>query len=575
MKKLNLLSIWAIALTMLASCSFETDDMPANQDGKVVFNAEIVSLNGTTHNTKAHNTQWDANDEIGVYALNKDGVLPAGVYDSKENVKFVTNGDGKFNAVGDKIEYPINGDALDFIAYYPYQAVVTDYKIPVDVASQNFSDIDVLYSNNAKNVNQDAPEANLQFSHKLTMLVLNVKAGTNVTSLDGLTVKEEGLVTDGKLDLKNGVVALESAKAIINPAITDNGEDKVATAILVPGQDMNTAKFTFTLGSDVYEWTPETQALESGKKYVYILTLNGSGVTPPAKVEVTASATILPWDEVTKDDVTLNPKAGDKFEADKANVTFTAAAGNETVHITTQDDQAWTATSDQTWLTVTASGTGSADVTLTAEENTAAAERTATVTLKATGFDDITVTVTQAGAGTPPAPGATLAFAGSDFEDWTAFEGALSSYGLKNYATQSTEGKTGSALKLEGTPTGNDYVFTTVVPAEGSAFVGKSKIVFYIKGTNPSKSLSFNVYHADGSAYSKFNLKDLGAEDKVLEPEGNNSYTGSIDTQGNWVKVTLNISGIDFSNTADKNQFSLKIGKNSACNLLIDDITVE
>ncbi len=542
--------------------------MPINAESNVTFSAEIVSLNATTHNTKAQNNQWEANDAIGVYALNAGTQLPAGVYDSKENIKFTTNGDGNFSATADKIEYPETG-ALDFIAYYPFGGI-NNYEYSVDVASQDFKAIDVLYSNNAKGLDKDNANANLQFKHQLAMVVLNVKAGTNVTSLNGLTVKEEGLVTDGKLSLADGTVALGTTKTAINPVVTDNGTDKVATAILVPGQDMNTAKFTFTLNGEMYEWTPQTQALESGKKYVYVLTLNGATVN---KVEVTASATILDWEEVTKDNVTLDPEADDKFEADKTNVTFTAASGTETVTITTQDAQAWTASSNQTWLTVTASGTGSGDVTLTAEENTANAERTATVTLQANGFADVVINVTQAAAGTPPTT--TLAFAGSDFEDWTAFTNTLSSHGLKNYATQSTDGRTGSALKLEGTPTKNDYVFTTVVPAGGSAFVGKSKIIFYIKGTNPSKSLSFNVYHADGSAYSKFNLKDLGTEDKVIDPTGSNDYIGSIDTQGQWVKVTLNISGIDFSNTADQKQFSLKIGKASACNLLIDDITVE
>ncbi len=344
MKKLNLLSIWAIALMTLASCSFENDEMPAGNK-KVTFSAEVIALNSVTHTTKVKNGQWEADDAIGVYALNAGTELPAGIYDNKKNVKFVTSGDGNFSAVAETIEYPENG-ALDFIAYYPYQTSITDYQYPVDVASQDFKAVDVLYSDNAKNADKDNADANLQFKHKLAMLVLTVKAGTNVASLDGLTAKEEGLVTDAKLALANGVVDLGSAKSVITPVITENGANKIVKAIVVPGQDVNTAKFTFTLGSDVYEWIPETQALESGKKYLYTLTLNAA---PVNKVEVTASATIVDWEEVTKEDVTLDPKSDDKFEADKNEVNFEAAGGTETVKITTQDDQAWTAESSAAW----------------------------------------------------------------------------------------------------------------------------------------------------------------------------------------------------------------------------------
>ncbi len=57
---------------------------------------------------------------------------------------------------------------------------------------------------------------------------------------------------------------------------------------------------------------------------------------------------------------------------------------------------AWTATSNQSWLTVSnPSGTGSARVTLTATANTATANRTANVTVTGTGVAARTITVTQ------------------------------------------------------------------------------------------------------------------------------------------------------------------------------------
>lgn len=162
-------------------------------------------------------------------------------------------------------------------------------------------------------------------------------------------------------------------------------------------------------------------------------------------------------------------------------------------------------------------------------------------------------------------------FPGSDFEDWTAFTGALNTYGLKSYVEQSTEGRNGGkAMQIKTTPTGNDYVFTATVP-EGFDATGKTKIVFYIKGTS-GKSLSLNVYKADG--YARFNLGDYSAE-ATIEPSSSNSYTGTIDTSGEWVKVTLNIADVALQTTAGESLFALKVGKEQAYDLLVDDITIE
>lgn len=169
-----------------------------------------------------------------------------------------------------------------------------------------------------------------------------------------------------------------------------------------------------------------------------------------------------------------------------------------------------------------------------------------------------------------PTPGKLLA-PGSNFDDWDAFKAALNTYGLKDYATQVDGGVTGKAMLIKGTPTANDYVFTFKVP-EGAPTSGKN-ISLYIKGT-AGKSLSFNVYKTDGKAYTAFNLGTVAGTTAItLEPADSNQYTGTIDTSNEWVKVTLNISGLELA-TKD-NFFALKVGKEVAYDLMIDDITIE
>ena len=179
----------------------------------------------------------------------------------------------------------------------------------------------------------------------------------------------------------------------------------------------------------------------------------------------------------------------------------------------------------------------------------------------------------------------TAAFNGSDFETWSDFTNSITSFGIKSYATQGlTKGYNGtSSLNITGTPTANDYVFT-VKPTAASYPSSIGSITFWVKGTS-GKSLSFNVYMANGTNYNVFNLKDFTTSATItptaIQTSGNvgngsNDYIGVIDTGGAWQKVTLDMSTITSVNVADntKNFFALKVGKDVSYSLDIDDIQI-
>ncbi len=193
--------------------------------------------------------------------------------------------------------------------------------------------------------------------------------------------------------------------------------------------------------------------------------------------------------------------------------------------------------------------------------------------------DEGTVTVdpdNTGGVTPPPTPQPTtgeLLFPGADFEDFAAFKGALNSrFGLKDYATEAAgAGRNGStALHIKNTPAGNDYIFTVENKA-GKNFSGKTKISFYIKGTAAGKSLSCNVY-TGGTSYKPFNVGDVNNADVNVSVAENNQYAGNI-TANDWVKVTLDITGITLPTSG--NLFSLKVGKEAAWDLYLDDFTIE
>lgn len=167
--------------------------------------------------------------------------------------------------------------------------------------------------------------------------------------------------------------------------------------------------------------------------------------------------------------------------------------------------------------------------------------------------------------------GQTVAFDGGDFEDFSAFKGNLNSYGLGDYAVQGNgEGVDGStSLSIDTNQASNKYVFTATAPENVPNDI--TAITFMVKGTSPAKSLSLNVYNNAGDYY-KFNLGDLSTEDKVLKAEESNQYAGVIDTQGEWRKVTLDLSGIsDYVTETEANFFAFKIGKASDYSIDVDN----
>src|SRR5690606_32879354 len=95
-------------------------------------------------------------------------------------------------------------------------------------------------------------------------------------------------------------------------------------------------------------------------------------------------------------------------------------------------------------------------------------------------------------------------------------------------------------------------------------------------------SLSINVYRAT-SGYDVFNVGNLGTSSVTLTKasinassgNGSNSYTGAIDTAGQWVKVTLDISDVNINTGTSGDLFALKVGSASAYDLHIDNIEIQ
>jgi hypothetical protein len=263
---------------------------------------------------KASGTAWAGNDAIGVFMVNHGS---NDVRNEATNKRYVTaTGDGNFApAAADTVYYPVNGDKVNFIAYYPYvPSIATLGAYAVNVSDQSApAAIDLLYAKATGTGGYDQTNTSpvaLSFGHKLSKLTLNIAApapSTQIIAADlaSMTVSIAGLNTQASFDLAAGTLGAGSNKAAITPlAVTAGAKYE---AILLPGDFSGVSvSFGITQGSAPgnYVWNVPNGAFEAGKEYVYSVSFTGD----PGEVSVTG--TIAPWDVVYAATPLLSPADG-------------------------------------------------------------------------------------------------------------------------------------------------------------------------------------------------------------------------------------------------------------------------
>lgn len=175
-----------------------------------------------------------------------------------------------------------------------------------------------------------------------------------------------------------------------------------------------------------------------------------------------------------------------------------------------------------------------------------------------------------------PSPDAVGVFPGYDFENWSEFTGGLSQ--IRNYVTQGvgTGIDGGNSMKIQMASTGsNEIAFSSFAYADLPE--NPSRIMFWMKGTS-AKTLSVSMFRADNpTQWVAFNLGNVTTT-KSVGAASTNSYTGTINTNGEWVQIILNIgcAAVDFNVDDFSNVFfAIRVGNNAAYNLEFDNFTIE
>lgn len=280
-----LISAFIVSLSGCQKEQFErADNSPEISNVEVRFGSKIT--------TRMTNETWETDDHIGIFMVKTGEPLSSeSVVNNASNMKYTFSSGNAFepDTENDRMYYP-SKQAVDFIAYYPYRAV-TDNQLSFDITrQQNPSSIDLLYSDNLKNISATEEAQVLNFKHKLSKLVFSISPGKDLTEedLEGLSLVIRDVPTSATFNLADAQITTdEESKKDITALVDGN----TAQAIVYPGDCGNKEIAVMLLsGEFTFKISAESTWL-SGYQYKYALTLDKN--INSASIE----ATISPWED--------------------------------------------------------------------------------------------------------------------------------------------------------------------------------------------------------------------------------------------------------------------------------------
>ena len=276
---------FALASLLFASCS--NDETGTDNDLiPATFSADI-SL------TRASLSTWDPDDAIGIYMLDAG---TTNISEAAANRKYLTPAaDGKFSpaAADQTIYFPVDGTRkVDFVAYYPYTAGLTDDICKADITTQSSpASIDLMTARIASTADEpldkDHTAVVFIFGHRLSRVEVNVEAGDGFTNADlaglPITLSNQPLKADFELLTDKLTSGSETGTITLNTAA--NG--RKASAIILPQEGLTGRTLTFTMkNNSIFTWDIETdRTFETGKKTVFNIRLARAGIEVTTSIQ--------------------------------------------------------------------------------------------------------------------------------------------------------------------------------------------------------------------------------------------------------------------------------------------------
>ena len=397
----------------------------------------------------------------------------------------------------------------------------------------------------------------------LATIAAGVTENTSLTSRTGsITVS----TSDGSV--KKTVSVRQSGADVVFSV--DKNEHSVAAA----GGDF-TVKVTHNIGYKINsqpEWVKQTGKVPSGNTDTYTFTAEANTST-----EAREGVIVFCNDNNECVPVTVKQAgANATLSVSPAELTFTANTESKSLDVTS--NTAWTAASGASWAKLNkTNGSGNAQIAVTAGENTAITQRSATITIKtADGKASATVKVTQSAANvifSVDKNEHSVAAAGGDFTvkvthnigykinsqpEWVKQTGKVPSGNTDTYtftaeANTSTEAREGIIVFCNDN---NECVPVTVkqAGAKASLSVSPAELTFTAKPESKSFSVSSNT---DWSVASSADWVKIG----TTSGSGNAHVTASAEEN---TATTQRTATITLKTTDGKATVTIKVTQNPA-----------
>ena len=277
-------SALALAALLMAACQNE-EETPQ---------AIALQVSGGIQ-TRAFDDKWEENDPIGIFGYTQTETP----MECSNNVQYVTvTGDGTFAPAQDEVPIylPMDGTAVDFVAYYPYTKTLADGVYTVDVTDQSDQSAIDLMAAGVETTDRISHAVAFNFEHKLSKIYLTFKAGEDMTIADlaGMTVQLTGQQTQATFDVtqpESEISVTTGNPVTLNLKTSTDGTS--AEGIVLPSDDYSGMTLHLVLANNAgyFNWDlngSDSEKFEAGKKYVYDVAVN--------RTQLNVASTITDWE---------------------------------------------------------------------------------------------------------------------------------------------------------------------------------------------------------------------------------------------------------------------------------------
>ena len=294
----------AIAALALTACSND-DEIKVGGDNAILLTSSL-NVAETRAATDIQTSAFDAGETVDVYITEHNGGNNPTTY--PQPIEYSTAAGGALT-VGTQYYYPTSGNGVNIYALYPATAATGElFTIKEDQSTDaNYKASDLMYGKPATN-NPVSPSANavdIQFSHLLSKVTINLIAGENVTSLDGAKVELIGVKPSTTLTAGINGHSITAASGDATPITVMTATETVTSgsAIIVP-QTLPEMFLQVTLDGATLTGKLDSGApeLTAGNEYTYDITVNMRGGALVIKGQISQ------WNEIDGGTGTVNPQ---------------------------------------------------------------------------------------------------------------------------------------------------------------------------------------------------------------------------------------------------------------------------